>query len=141
MRHFLAAALFSTLLLSPSAFLWSAEAPRPAAGPPRAESPDLIALHDAGSPSYNKACLSCHGDIMKRTTRNKKFKEAHAAMVPYMPGYDAKAGVTNQVCVSCHGRVDLAQHSGEQLRRNAGASMCAACHSKSGPSSKKFYAN
>ena len=78
---------------------------------------------------------------MKRTTRNKKFKEAHAAMVPYMPGYDAKAGATNQLCVSCHSRVDLVQHSGEQLRRNAGVSMCAACHSKSGPSSKKFYAN
>ena len=110
-------------------------------GPPRANAPDLIALHDASSPSFNKNCLSCHGDIMKKTTLNKKFKEAHAAMVPFAPGYDAKMGVTSKVCASCHGRMDLLEHSGEQLRKNASVSVCAACHNKSGPSSKKFYAN
>ncbi|OGC00608.1 MAG: hypothetical protein A3G35_10210 [candidate division NC10 bacterium RIFCSPLOWO2_12_FULL_66_18] len=116
-------------------------APGVAPGPPRADAPDLVALHDAKSPSFNKNCLSCHGDIMTRTTLNPKFKEAHAAMVPFAPAYDEKAGVTNETCTSCHGRVDLVQHSGEQLRKNADVASCGACHSKSGPSSKKFYAN
>src|SRR3990172_210777 len=111
------------------------------AGPPRAKSPDLMALHDASSPSFNKHCLKCHGDIMKKTTLNRKVKEAHAAMVSFTPGYDAKVGVTNKVCVSCHGKVDLLEHSGEQIRKNANVALCAGCHSQSGPSSKKFYAN
>lgn len=111
------------------------------AGPPKADSPDLAALHDGDSPSFNKNCLRCHGDIMKKTTLNRKIKNAHAAMVPFAPGYDAKVGVTNEVCASCHGRVDILQHSGEQIRKNASVSLCAACHNKAGPSSKKFYAN
>lgn len=123
------------------AFTVYAAAPRGSSGPPRAGAPDLVALHDASSPSYNKKCLTCHTDIMKRTTLNKKFKEAHAAMIPFAPGYNAKVGVTNDLCVSCHARVDLVQHSGEQIRKNANVSVCTACHSKSGPSSKKFYAN
>jgi hypothetical protein len=115
--------------------------PGVAPGPPQADAPDLVALHDAKSPTYNKNCLSCHGDIMTRTTLNPKFKEAHAAMVPFTPGYDAKVGVTNETCTSCHGKVDLVQHSGEQIRKNADVASCGACHTKSGPSSKKFYAN
>ncbi len=109
-------------------------------GPPRADAPDLIALHDASSPSFNKNCLSCHRDIMKKTTLNRKFKEAHAAMVPFAPGYDAKVGVSSEVCISCHGKVDLVQHSGAMIRRNVDVSMCAMCHGKSGPARKKFYA-
>ncbi len=116
-------------------------APGVAPGPLRADAPDLAALHNAKSPAYNKNCLSCHGDIMQRTTLNSKIKEAHAAMVPFAPGYDAKVGVTNETCASCHGRVDLVQHSGEQIRKNADVASCGACHSKSGPSSKKFYGN
>ncbi len=116
-------------------------APGVAPGPPRADVPDLVALHDAKSPSFNKNCLSCHGDIMKRTTLNPKITEAHAAMLPFAPGYDAKVGVTNETCTSCHGKVDLVQHSGEQIRKNADVASCGACHGKSGPSSKKFYAN
>ncbi len=120
---------------------YAAGVPGVSPGPLRADAPDLIAIHDASSPSFNKNCLSCHGDIMKRTTLNRKFKEAHAAMVPFTPGYNAKVGVTSEVCASCHARMDLLQHSGAQIRKNANVSLCAACHSKSGPSSKKFYAN
>ncbi len=118
-----------------------AVAPGVAPGPPRAGAPNLVALHDTKSPAYDKNCLSCHGDIMTRTTLNPKFKEAHAAMVPFAPGYDAKVGVTNEICTSCHRRVDLVQHSGEQIRKNADVASCTACHGKSGASSKKFYAN
>ncbi len=116
-------------------------APGVAPGPPRADAPDLVALHDAKSPAFNKNCLGCHSEIMTRTTLNPKFKEAHAAMIPFAPAYDAKVGVTNEVCISCHGRVDLVQHSGEQLRKNGDVASCPACHSKSGPATKKFYAN
>lgn len=116
-------------------------APGVPAGPPRAGAPDLAASHDASSPSYQKNCLGCHGDIMKKTTLNGKIKEAHAAMVPFAPGFSAKAGVTNEVCASCHAKVDLLEHSAALIRRNVSVTACAACHGKSGPSSKKFYAN
>ncbi len=115
-------------------------APGIALGPPRAEAPDLVALHDAKSPAYNKDCLSCHDGIMTRATLNPQIKNAHAAMVPFAPAYDPKVGVTNEVCRSCHGRGDLMQQSGEQLRTNGDVDSCAACHGKSGSASKKFYA-
>jgi nitrate reductase cytochrome c-type subunit len=116
-------------------------APSVAPGPPRGDSPNLVALHDAKSPSFNRNCLSCHGKMMDRATLNPKIKEAHAAMIPFAAGYDVKVGVTNETCASCHGKVDLVQHSGEQIRKNADVASCAACHGKSGPASKKFYAN
>ncbi len=115
--------------------------PGVSAGPARADAPDLAAIHDGNSPSYQKNCLGCHADIMKKTTLNRKIKDAHAAMVPFAPGYSAKAGATNQVCASCHAKVDLLEHSAALIRRNVGVTTCVACHGKSGPSSKKFYAN
>jgi hypothetical protein len=78
---------------------------------------------------------------MKRRTLNRKIKDAHVAMVPFAPGYDPKAGATNQVCIGCHTNVDVLQHSAGQIRKNVSMSLCAACHNKEGPSSKKFYAN
>lgn len=110
-------------------------------GPLRATAPDLVAIHDAGSPSFNKNCLKCHQDVMKRATLNSKIKNAHAAMVPFAPGYDYKRGATNEVCISCHAKTDVLQHSAAEIRKNVSASLCAACHNKAGPSSKKFYAN
>lgn len=110
-------------------------------GPLRAAAPDLVAIHDADSPSFNKNCLKCHQDVMKRGTLNSKIKNAHAAMVPFAPGYDHKRGVTNEICISCHTKTDLLEHSAAQIRKNVSASLCAACHNKAGPSSKKFYAN
>jgi hypothetical protein len=110
-------------------------------GPLRATAPDLVAVHDADSSSFNKNCLSCHQDVMNRGTLNSKIKNAHAAMVPFAPGYDYKRGATNEVCISCHTKTDLLQHSGAQIRKNVSVSTCTTCHNKSGPSSKKFYAN
>lgn len=111
------------------------------AGPPRADAPDLAAVHASSSPSGKNNCLGCHGDIMKRTTLNRKIKDAHAAMVPFAPGYDSRKGVTNEVCVSCHEQSDLVQQSAAQIRRNVSVDLCLACHGKSGPASRKFYAN
>ena len=110
-------------------------------GPLRTNTPDLTAIHDSNSSSFNKNCLQCHRDVMTRATLDSKIKNAHAAMVPFAPGYDAKRGATNEVCLVCHTKTDVLQHSATQLRKNVDPSLCAACHNKSGLSSKKFYAN
>jgi hypothetical protein len=110
-------------------------------GPPRADAVGLVAIHSAGTPHFDKACLNCHGDIMKRTTLNPKFKEAHAAMIPFMPDYDSKVGVTSENCLSCHYKVDVIQHSAMYIRKNSEVTACEGCHSTTGMSKKKFYAN
>ena len=110
------------------------------AGPPRLDSVDLAAVHTAGSPQFRGECLACHGDVMKRPTLKPGIKEAHAAMIPFLPDYDEKVGVTNSNCQSCHTKVDVLQHSGVQIRKNSDPSSCAACHGRSGVATKKFYA-
>lgn len=112
----------------------------PQAGPPRADAIDLAAVHNPDSSQFRGSCLGCHADLMTRATLNPAVKNAHAAMVPFMPDYDAKAGVTNDNCRTCHARVDVVQHSGMQIRKNTDPSSCAACHGKSGMANKKFYA-
>lgn len=109
------------------------------AGPPRTDGVDLAAIHDASSPRFDRACLGCHADIMKRPTLSPTYKEAHAAMIPFLPDYDGKVGVTNANCVSCHSKVDVVQHSGVQIRKNSDTTSCAACHGKTGSAAKKFY--
>lgn len=110
------------------------------AGAPRADAPDLAAIHDASSPAFDRACLGCHADVMTRPALDPKIKNAHAAMVPLMPDYDAKTGVTNANCVACHAKVDVVAHSGTQLRKTADVTVCQGCHGKNGPA-KTFYAN
>ncbi len=78
---------------------------------------------------------------MRRRTLNPAVKEAHAAMIPFLPDYDAKAGVTNETCRSCHAMVDVVQGSGAHIRRNVDVSACEGCHGKTGPAAKKFYAD
>lgn len=112
----------------------------PEAGPPRADAIDLAAVHNPDSPQFRGTCLGCHADLMTRPTLKPAVKNAHAAMVPQMPDYDAKTGVTNDNCRSCHARVDVVQHSGMQIRKNTDPSACAACHGKNGPANRRFYA-
>jgi hypothetical protein len=112
----------------------------PEAGPPRADAIDLAAVHNPDSPQFRGTCLGCHADLMTRATLTPAVKNAHAAMVPFMPDYDAKAGVTNENCRTCHARVDVVQHSGMQIRKNTDPSSCAACHGKNGMATRKFYA-
>ena len=110
------------------------------AGPPRADVLDLAALHNPDSPGFRGTCLGCHTDLMTRATLKPGIKNAHAAMVPMMPDYEPKTGVTNDNCRTCHAKVDVIQHSGMQIRKNTDPSACAACHGKSGMANKKFYA-
>ncbi len=110
------------------------------ARPPQADALDLAALHIPDSPQFRGTCLGCHADIMKRTTLKPGVKEAHAAMIPFMPDFDEKVGVTNDNCRSCHTNVDIVQHSGVLIRKNSDPSSCAACHGKNGAATKTFYA-
>jgi decaheme cytochrome c component MtrC/MtrF-like protein len=118
----------------------AAAPPAREAGPPRADGVDLTAIHTPGSTQFRGECLTCHADIMKRPTLKPGIKEAHAAMIPFLPDFDAKVGVTNNACRSCHTKVDVVQHSGVQIRRNSDPTSCAACHGKNGAATKKFYA-
>ncbi len=142
MKRYIPNALIGMLLIASSAFATTGlGAASNSAVPLRANAPDLSAIHDSSSPSFDKNCLKCHADVMKRRTSNAKIKDAHAAMVPFAPGYNAKAGATNEVCVSCHANVDVLQHSAAQIRKEVSVTICAGCHNAAGPSSKKFYAN
>lgn len=111
------------------------------AGAPRGDGPDLVAIHDPASPAFDRRCLGCHADVMRRRTLRPDVKEAHAAMIPFLPDYDTKAGVTNETCRSCHATVDVVQRSGAHIRRNTEVTGCEGCHGKTGPASRKFYAN
>jgi hypothetical protein len=134
-------ALMGLVLIGGLALVAARQGATESDGPPRSNAPGLMAIHDSNSPSFNKNCLQCHQDVMTRGTLDSKIKDAHAAMVPFAPGYDSKRGATNEVCIVCHTNTDVLQHSAAQIRKNVSTSLCAACHNKSGPSSKKFYAN
>ena len=95
----------------------------------------IMAAHDPNSPSYNKACLICHGDRVSEKSLDPSIKPAHAAMFPYYPGTTT---VTNETCQACHSKgVDMRDESAVSLRRNTDVTRCVACHSKG--SKKPFY--
>lgn len=132
--------LFAAIAVAMALAGCAAAPPAREAGPPRGDGLDLVAVHTPGSPGFDGACLGCHDDVMKRTTLGPTIKDAHAAMVPFAPDYDAKVGVTNATCVSCHARVDVIQHSAAHIRRNVDVTSCEGCHAMGGTASKTFYA-
>ena len=94
---------------------------------------NIIALHDTASPQFNGDCLSCHKDVTKRTTLDPKIKDAHAIMMPFVPGYSAAKGATNETCNFCHKGVDLRDHSSAGIRKEVSPESCALCHGPAGP--------
>lgn len=100
---------------------------------------NIRALHEANSPQYNGDCLSCHRDVMQRTTLNPKIQDVHIVMMPFVEGYNAAKGPTNANCTSCHKGVDFEGHSTAGIRNEVDAESCARCHGPAGPG-KKFYA-
>ena len=98
----------------------------------------VAAIHDRASSHYNGDCLSCHSDIPKRTSLSSNVKEAHVAMMPFVPGFVADKGATNENCSFCHQGAELRDHSAGNIRRNVNVAMCAGCHGPQGPG-KKFY--
>jgi hypothetical protein len=99
---------------------------------------NLVALHKATSPRYDRDCLKCHADVLTRKTLDPQFAEVHTAMLPYTPGYDPVVGVRNTNCIWCHATVDLSPNrSAGAIRRQVDPEKCRMCH---GPgSSKPFY--
>lgn len=95
----------------------------------------IMAAHDPNSPSYNKACISCHGDRMSEESLDSKIKPAHRIMLPEYPGGTT---VTNETCQACHSKgVDMRDESAVSLRRNTDVTRCVACHSSG--TKKPFY--
>jgi len=98
---------------------------------------NLVGVHKATSPRYDKDCLKCHWDVLKRTTLNPQFAAVHTVMLPYTPGYQ-QTGARNEDCIWCHVSVDLTPNrSAAGIRKQVAFDKCRNCH---GPgSTKPFY--
>lgn len=94
----------------------------------------LNGIHDPMSRSYDSKCLSCHASILKEGTSDPRILSFHQAMLPYVPGYNARKGPQNSNCTMCHrDAIDFTQESGSSLRRTVSVESCVYCHSRSGP--------
>jgi hypothetical protein len=62
-----------------------------------------------------------------------RFPAIHLAMIPYVPGYNPRKGVSNSTCLHCHRSVDLINKSSAALLKNVSPQSCALCHTKAGP--------
>jgi hypothetical protein len=95
---------------------------------------NLTAIHDPMSRSYDSDCLKCHAAILEESTRDPRVLAFHQAMIPYVPGYNARKGVQNAHCITCHrDAVDFDQESGTSLRRTVSIESCVYCHGRTGP--------
>lgn len=95
---------------------------------------NLNAIHDPHSRSYDSNCLGCHTDVLTRSTKDPRILTFHQAMLPYVPGYNARKGPQNVNCVMCHrDAIDFEQESGSSLRRTVSVDSCVYCHGRSGP--------
>ncbi len=83
---------------------------------------NLVALHAEAGKITNKECLACHGNIMKATTLNRKFKTLHRLHL------ESKLG-TPRNCADCHHSVDVRNGSGAALRKQVDPQICSGCHS------------
>ena len=99
----------------------------------------FAAVHNPAASGYDGNCLSCHADVLNRTTLDPKIRDAHAAMMPFVPGYQAAKGATNENCNFCHKGADLRDHSVGNIRKDVNVESCVACHGTQGPG-KKLYA-
>lgn len=98
-----------------------------------AESPNLVELHRNAGKVSDKECLSCHADIMKAVTRNKKFKTLHRLHL------ESKLD-TPRKCSDCHQSVDLREGSASALRKQVDPGVCAGCHSGDVKGAKVLFA-
>ncbi|MHB0968530.1 MAG: hypothetical protein ACYC7A_09150 [Thermoanaerobaculia bacterium] len=105
-----------------------------AEGEAAAPVPNLAAIHDPDSDEYESDCLSCHRHVLTEATADPRLLPFHKAMIPYVPGFNARKGVESKHCTTCHrDAVDFAQESGSSLRRNVSVASCIYCHSSNGP--------
>ncbi|MGO9612443.1 MAG: hypothetical protein ACLPX5_05365 [Dissulfurispiraceae bacterium] len=83
---------------------------------------NLVDLHTNAGKLSNKECLSCHADIKKDVTLNKKFKTFHRVHL------ESKLQ-TPKNCSDCHQSVELREGSAAALRKQVDPQLCAGCHS------------
>ncbi len=92
------------------------------------------AIHDPLSRSYDPNCLNCHANVLKDGSGDPRLLSFHQAMLPYVPGYNARKGPQNKHCQACHSEaIDFQQESGVSLRRAVNIESCFYCHGRSGP--------
>jgi hypothetical protein len=100
---------------------------------------NLNAIHDPLSRGYDSRCLGCHASVLKETTSDPRILTFHQAMLPYVPGYNARKGPQDANCVMCHrDAIDFQQESGASLRRTVSVDSCVYCHGRSGPGPRYY---
>lgn len=100
---------------------------------------NLSAIHDPLSRAYDGNCLKCHANILKEGSGDPRLLAFHQAMLPYVPGYNARKGAQNKHCQACHTEaIDFHQESGVSLRRTVNIESCFYCHGRSGPGPKYY---
>jgi hypothetical protein len=97
---------------------------------------NLVALHNSASSQYDPDCLTsgCHDTLLQdEKSLDPRLPAIHLAMIPYVPGYNPRKGVSNSTCLHCHRSVDLINKSAAALLKNVSPQSCALCHTKAGP--------
>jgi len=98
-----------------------------------AASQNLVELHRNAVKHSNKECLSCHANIVKTETLNKKVKTFHRLHL------ESKLD-TPKKCSECHQSVDLREGSASGLRKQVDPGVCADCHSGGMKGAKVLFA-
>jgi len=98
-----------------------------------AASENLVERHRNAGKYSNKECLSCHAEIGKAVTLNKKFKTLHRVHL------ESKLD-TPKKCSDCHQSVDLREGSASALRKQVDPGVCADCHSGDFKGAKVLFA-
>ena len=98
-----------------------------------AASGNLVELHRNAGKQSNKECLSCHANVVKDKTLNKKFKTMHRLHL------ESKLD-TPKKCSECHQSVDLREGSASALRKQVDPGVCADCHSGGMKGAKVLFA-
>jgi len=94
---------------------------------------NLIDLHKNAGRMANKECLTCHANIKKNVTLNKKFKTFHRVHL------ESKLE-TPKNCADCHQSVVLRNGSAAALRKQVDPQLCAGCHSGGVKGAKVLFA-
>jgi len=94
---------------------------------------NLFDIHNNAGKLSNKECLSCHADIKKDVTGDKKIKTFHRHHL------ESKLD-TPKKCSDCHTVVDLRQGSGGAMRKQVNPEVCADCHTGGMDGAKVLYA-
>jgi hypothetical protein len=97
---------------------------------------NLVAMHKSSSSQYNPNCLTngCHDRMLgDEQSLDPRFAAIHTRMIPYVPGYNPRKGVSDSTCRHCHRSVDLISKSASTLRKNVSPQICVVCHTVAGP--------